>query len=179
MTAKQDKKVVYLCDKSKMQSSPPVFYNGLVPDTAVLDKIEMRYAMDDKDLRYYLANIHCSVELPDLLIIDDLDLVVRDSAKERGAAQPLARTLAFARDAADYCQAIKNDFLMLVGFTTPENTSRIDILQSWIPMVLSIQGKTPNYKIAISRPGEQGQLNIEYSLSQDSIVDVNMEYVEN
>jgi hypothetical protein len=36
-----------------------------------------RYAMDDKDLRYYLANIHCSVELPDLLIIDDLDLVVR------------------------------------------------------------------------------------------------------
>jgi hypothetical protein len=42
MTAKQDKKVVYLCDKSKMQSSPPVFYNGLVPDTAVLDKIEMR-----------------------------------------------------------------------------------------------------------------------------------------
>lgn len=81
--------------------------------------------MDDRDLRYYLANIHCSAELPDLLIIDDLDIVVRyspfkalynhyiliylyrDSAKERGAAQPLARTLAFARDAAAYCHAIK------------------------------------------------------------------------
>jgi len=42
MAAKQNKKVVYICDRSKMQSSPPVFYNGLVPDPAVLDKIEMR-----------------------------------------------------------------------------------------------------------------------------------------
>lgn len=40
-------------------------------------------------------------------------------------------------------------------------------------------GKTPNYKIAINKPGEAGQLNIEYDLNEDSISEVNMEYVEN
>lgn len=44
--AQENRPVLFICSKKKIQNNLPIFPSGLVPSPAILDKIQMKYVLN-------------------------------------------------------------------------------------------------------------------------------------
>lgn len=148
--ASKNKKVVYIGNRSKIQSSLQIFGEGMSYDNKVLNSIDMIYYESGAVLRSYFAHLHLLTAFPNLIIIDDLPEIVGKDKIE------LFKSLAFIRDAADYISTLKNpdsdgpfDFNILLSsvIDLEAPTRKIEIYQQWISLFFILQGQHNPFRL--------------------------------
>eukprot|EP00026_Physarum_polycephalum_P010027 Phypoly_transcript_10171.p1 GENE.Phypoly_transcript_10171~~Phypoly_transcript_10171.p1 ORF type:complete len:222 (+),score=25.68 Phypoly_transcript_10171:121-786(+) len=143
--AQENRSVTFICSKKKIQNTLPIFPTGVVPSPEILEKIHMKYIEDDKSLRNYFANIHMFPQVPELIVIDDMANFFGGISQ---SAVPLAKSLAFAKEAVSYCTtALKkilpqqNCLVLMSDFLGSDLIPRQqNILQKWIPLIFVVAG---------------------------------------
>eukprot|EP01126_Amoeba_proteus_P004272 TRINITY_DN1143_c0_g1_i6.p1 TRINITY_DN1143_c0_g1~~TRINITY_DN1143_c0_g1_i6.p1 ORF type:complete len:165 (+),score=32.88 TRINITY_DN1143_c0_g1_i6:40-534(+) len=76
LLACEGKRVIFIANKRRIQSSLTIFPEDFQPRKEILEKIEILNVEDGLGLRTYFANIHLSHELPHLIVVDDFSGIV-------------------------------------------------------------------------------------------------------
>eukprot|EP01129_Flabellula_baltica_P009649 TRINITY_DN3971_c0_g1_i1.p1 TRINITY_DN3971_c0_g1~~TRINITY_DN3971_c0_g1_i1.p1 ORF type:complete len:274 (+),score=35.06 TRINITY_DN3971_c0_g1_i1:47-823(+) len=152
-----DAKVLYVCNRAKMQSNlpllPPEDDDSMKrTDYSNLSLIQMVYLQNDEELRRFFANIHLHPELPSVIVVDDFGFFFEDDAAK-------FRTMAIISDAVDYINRSldieregddvvvtkeRNQCTLLLSETVEESdrSFKMSAYSMWFPLCLVIRGKS-------------------------------------
>lgn len=99
--AEHGKRVTFVCESSKMQSTLPRYPDGFRPKEDVLHRIFLKYVSSCDELNEFLSSIHNKEEqqLRDVLIVDDLFFLISKEAEKERLAR-LCWFLALLRETA-------------------------------------------------------------------------------
>jgi len=152
--AQENRPVTFICSKKKIQNTLPIFPTGVAPSPELLDNIQMKYIEDDNALRNYFANIHMFSQVPELILIDDLANFFGGIAQ---SAVPLAKSLAFIKEAVTYCtSALKKQsrnescLILMSDFLGSDMIPRqLNILQKWIPLIFVVSETQSPFTLSV------------------------------
>ncbi|CAM9777984.1 unnamed protein product [Chrysoparadoxa australica] len=109
-------------------------------------------------MNWYMGNIHVMAKesLPDALIVDDFDALVRKSATsmpggkgDEASVAAVMHSLALLEDAARFCSAVKGSMLILVGVSSAEEGMLLR-LRRYFPLVMRVeQTRSDHYSLAV------------------------------
>ncbi|XP_046580757.1 uncharacterized protein LOC124288284 [Haliotis rubra] len=92
--------VTFIC-RHPLSRLPLPVHGMPTPDPSVLQSVKFLYLSDASELIGWCANIHMTSCLPDVVIIDDIDMYASDM-KKHGVEHDTATVLAMVVDAAAY-----------------------------------------------------------------------------
>ncbi|GBG64284.1 hypothetical protein CBR_g41204 [Chara braunii] len=186
--------VVFICQKKRIENGPPLLSRGVDPSSEVFNRVHMRYLVDDKELRKYLACLHLlpNSQLPTALVIDNFSAFFDQSShvgggvrSAHGRAQDMAiaRTLALLCDAVDFVR--QNDqpiCKLLVSDTSGADGPRsLYLFQRWFPLIFHIKALEPGkFSLSVFRDslGPGGfHVSARYSLLEHCLSLLSLEFV--
>ncbi|PIA26105.1 hypothetical protein AQUCO_10000041v1 [Aquilegia coerulea] len=143
-------KVVFICNRSKLENKPPYFSKSIDPSSDVFQRIEMKYVEDDQGIKKYFAAFHLLKTFPAAVIVDDFGDFFDDSncqAKynnQRGRDLAIVRTLALCRNAITHANErmeSRPPCKLLLSDTQHGDTPRLlFIYKRWVHSIFTIKG---------------------------------------
>ncbi|EOX99637.1 hypothetical protein QUC31_014557 [Theobroma cacao] len=141
-----NRKVVFICNRRRLENKPPYLYQGIDPSSDVFQRIKMKYADDDDGIKKYFAAFHLHDTFPAAVIVDDFgDFFQERSCQERygnprGRDLAMVRTLALCQNAITHaCK--KGPCKLLLSDTHHGDSPRLlFIYKRWIPAIFTVKG---------------------------------------
>ncbi|XP_043689591.1 uncharacterized protein LOC122640451 [Telopea speciosissima] len=148
-----DRYVVFICNRRRLESKPPYLSQGIDPSSNVFQRIQMKYVDDDEGIKKYFAAFHLLKTFPLAILVDDFgEFFDERSCMERlsnprGRDMLMVRTLALCHDAVMHANErlpSGNACKLLFSDTHHGDTPRsLFIYKRWISSILTIKGDRP------------------------------------
>ncbi|XP_060969239.1 uncharacterized protein LOC115715271 isoform X2 [Cannabis sativa] len=142
-----NEKVVFICNRHKLQTKPPFLSQGIDPSSDAFQRIQMkffRYVDNDEAIKNYFAAFHLHETFPDTVIVDDFGDFFEDSCQERygnrGRELAMIRTLALCHNAIMHANGIRPCKLLLSDTHHGESTRLLFIYKRWVSTIFIIKG---------------------------------------
>ncbi|WRX15937.1 hypothetical protein QQP08_008424 [Theobroma cacao] len=89
-----NRKVVFICNRRRLENKPPYLYQGIDPSSDVFQRIKMKYADDDDGIKKYFAAFHLHDTFPAAVIVDDFGDFFQERSCQERYGNPRGRDLA-------------------------------------------------------------------------------------
>ncbi|XAR48238.1 hypothetical protein NMG60_11030991 [Bertholletia excelsa] len=139
-------KVVFICNRRRLESKPPFLSQGIDPSSDVFRRIEMKYVDDEEGVKKYFAAFHLYDKFPRTVIIDDFgDLFDERNCQERysnprGRDLAMVRVLALCHNAITHANETGPCDLLLSDTHHGESPRLLYIYKRWISSIYAIKG---------------------------------------
>ncbi|GMP57457.1 hypothetical protein CsSME_00021549 [Camellia sinensis var. sinensis] len=90
-------KVVFLCNRRRLESKPPYLSQGIDPSSDIFHRIQMKYVDDDEGINKFFAAFHLHDKFPHTVIIDDFGDLFDERNCQQRYNNPRGRDLAMVR----------------------------------------------------------------------------------
>ncbi|KAG6783062.1 hypothetical protein NC652_009410 [Populus alba x Populus x berolinensis] len=146
LEAEDDRKVVFICHRSRIESAPPFLSQGIQPSSDIFKRIQMKYVEDDEGIKKYFSAFHLHDTFPLSVVVDDFgDFFYERKCQER-YGNPRGRDLALVRILALCHNAVmssndKGHCKLLISDTHHGDSPRLLFLyKRWVPSIFTIKG---------------------------------------
>ncbi|XP_046363847.2 uncharacterized protein LOC124140352 isoform X1 [Haliotis rufescens] len=166
--ATENQTVTFIC-RHPLSRLPLPVHGMPTPDPSVLQAVKFVYLSDASELIGWCANIHMTSCLPDVVIIDDIDLYASD-IKKHGTEHDTATVLAMVVDAAAYIRQ-KNGSCSLV-MSTGDGVKAVHSMGTQFHLTVNhVQAsKDAAMEFMLSTPvRERGKLCVTYAMDSSVI----------
>ncbi|KAK4413545.1 hypothetical protein Salat_2767100 [Sesamum alatum] len=137
--------VVILCNRRRLETSPPFLSQGVDPSSELFQRIQMKYVDDDEGIKNYFAAFHLHDTFPVSVIIDDFaDFFNERNCQERynnprGRDLAMVRVLALCRNAIDHAKERGRCELILSDTHKGDSLRLLYIYRRWVSCIYTIQ----------------------------------------
>ncbi|XP_024989177.1 uncharacterized protein LOC112523730 [Cynara cardunculus var. scolymus] len=141
-----DKSVVFICSRRKLDTKPPFLSRGVDPSSHVFNRIQMKYVEDEEGINKFFAAFHMHDVFPALVIIDDLgefcdERTCRQKySSPRGRELAIVRTLALCRNAIDHANETGSCMLLFSDTHHGDTPRLLYIYKRWVNSIYTIKG---------------------------------------
>ncbi|XP_062110702.1 uncharacterized protein LOC133822395 [Humulus lupulus] len=141
-----NEKVVFICNRRRLQTKPPFLSQGIDPSSDAFQRIQMKYVDNDEAIKNYFAAFHLHETFPATIIIDDFGDFFEDrSCQERygnprGRELAMVRTLALCHNAIMHANGTRPCKLLLSDTHHGESPRLLFIYKRWISTIFTIKG---------------------------------------
>ena len=129
--AKEGARVIYICNRNKIESKFPLLYDPV--NLNIYSKIIMRYVSSTYEIKAYLASIHASMQLPAIIIIEDLSLIIDPlrsvSRRDQGFLECVLFIISLIMDTIQYIEKNTLSSVKLIITDICMDPSYLTILQ--------------------------------------------------
>ncbi|KAG4386716.1 hypothetical protein GLYMA_11G109300v4 [Glycine max] len=140
-------KVIFICNRHRLDSKPPFLSQGIDPSSHVFHRIQMKYVNDDEDIRKYFAAFHLYDTLPAAVLIDDFGdffdnkICQQRYSNPRGRDMAMVKTLALCHNAITFANQKGSCKVLLSDTHTHQRDSpRFHfIYKKWIQTTFTIK----------------------------------------
>lgn len=173
--------VVFVCNRSRLQSKRPYLSQSIDPSSHVLKLIKMKYVVDDEEIKKYFAAFHLHDKIPTAVVVDDFGDFFDDRTCQERYDNPRGRDLAMVRTLALCYNAVihaneKSPCKLLLSDTHLGNSTRLlYIYKRWISSIFTVKGDGPGSFLLrnnnYSRSGTSGKTRTaKYSIALKYLV---------
>ncbi|KAF5741212.1 hypothetical protein HS088_TW10G00208 [Tripterygium wilfordii] len=141
-----DRKVVFICNRRRLESKPPYLSQGVDPSSDIFQRIQMKYVDDDEGIKKYFAAFHFHDIFPAAVVVDDFGGFFDERSCQEKYANPRGRDLAMVRTLSLCHNAIihaneKEPCKLLFSDTHHGDSPRLlFIYKRWVPSIFTIKG---------------------------------------
>ncbi|KAI3796869.1 hypothetical protein L1987_39555 [Smallanthus sonchifolius] len=146
VASNEDKSVVFICSRRKLDSKPPFLSKGIDPSHTVFDRIQIKYVEDEEGINKFFAAFHMHDTFPVLVIIDDFgDFFDERNCQQRyhsprGRELAIVRTLALCRNAVNHANETGPCMLLFSDTHHGDTPKFLHIYKRWVNSIYAIKG---------------------------------------
>ncbi|KAL7241344.1 hypothetical protein ACSBR2_006879 [Camellia fascicularis] len=139
-------KVVFLCNRRRLESQPPYLSQGIDPSSDIFQRIQMKYVDNDEGINKFFAAFHLHDKFPHTVIIDDFgDLFDERNCQQRynnprGRDLAMVRILALCHNAIIHANETGPCKVLLSDTHHGDSPRLLFIYKRWISSIYTIKG---------------------------------------
>ncbi|KAL0385277.1 UNVERIFIED_CONTAM: hypothetical protein Sradi_2922000 [Sesamum radiatum] len=132
--------VVILCNRQRLEASPPFLSQGVDPSSELFQRIQMKYVDDDEGIKNYFA----AMNKHDFLFLDFADFFNERTCQERysnprGRDLAMVRVLSLCRNAIDHANKTGACELVFSDTHKGDSLRMLYIYRRWVSCIYTIQ----------------------------------------
>lgn len=144
--ANGDRKVVFICNRRRLEARPPFLSQGIDPSSDIFQRIKMKYVDDEEGIKKYFAAFHLHGSLPAAVVVDNFgDFFDERTCQERynnprGREMAIVRVLALCHNAIIHANEKGRCELLLSDMHQGDSPRLLFVYKRWIPTIFIIKG---------------------------------------